>query len=412
MTDRAAIDCGAAAEAARTARSADAQAAGRTSDRAGRSGALAVRVVADLEALRSLEAQHHALFASALAPHIGSAFPYVVADAATGASHDPWRLVTVFRDGVLVGCLYGRRVERTVLRMRMTVFQLGPQFVADPLVDPVDGETIAYRLVDALLDDQGDCAMFVFPRLSSTGYQALEQAANRLRLRREWRWAQYAYRFDTTLTTEAFVAGQDPKARREIERRERRLETDHGYRFLREEGLGADADMDRFEAFMALEDSGWKGRNESSIRRRPGYEPYFRELVTSATRGGLLNWYSLRSADRPIAMNLCLRSRDTLWTAKIGYDERFASYGIGKLLEQRVMMDCLANPAIRQLDNLSAAPWVQIWNPLQSPFRSITLYGRSPRARLVQRALQANGLARRVLGRAAALPGPGDRPFL
>jgi hypothetical protein len=386
--------------------------AGRTAEFRSPAVALTVRVTSDIEELRSLERQHNALFASCAVPHIGTAFPYIVADAATGSASDPWRLYTVYRNGELAGCLYGRRREGTTMRIRTPVFQLGPHYVADPLLQPVQQELILRRLIEALQEDQRDCAMFVFPRLSTSSFELLEHCAGESGLPWQWRWARYAYRFDTNLAPDEFLAGLDGEQRRELTRRERRLAQDHGCEYVREQGLGAEADMDRFETFMALEDSGWKGQNESSIRRRPGYEPYFRELVASASRGGLLIWYTLRSADRPIAMYLALRSHDTVWLPKIGYDENFASYGPGKMLTHHVMTDCLADPAIRHIDNISAAAWVELWKPVQSPFKSLTLFGRSSRSRLLHGGLAARDFARRLIGRQDNAPGPGDHPFL
>jgi CelD/BcsL family acetyltransferase involved in cellulose biosynthesis len=371
-----------------------------------------VRVVADLKELRSLETAHQALFASAAAPHVGTAFPYVIADAATGSQERPWKLFAAYRDGELAGCLYGRRLECTVMRMRIPVFELGAKFVADPLLGPVEQGGTLRRLIEALQQSQRDCAMFVFPRLSAASFEQLARTASELGLPWQWQGASYAYAFDMTIELDEFLARIDGKQRRELNRRGRRLARDHGGEFLREEGLGVEDDIARFEAFMALEDSGWKGLNGSSIRRRPGYEPYFRELVWSASRGRLLLWYTLRADDRPIAMYMALRTHDTLWLPKVGYDERFAEHAPGLLLKHSVLLECVANAAITRVDNISAAPWLRLWNPAQIPFRSMTLFSRNPRSTLAYRALAAKRLARRLMRRPEVDPGPGDRPYL
>jgi hypothetical protein len=170
--------------------------------------------------------------------------------------------------------------------------------------------------------------------------------------------------------------------------------------------------MARFEEFTALEDSGWKGEQGTSIRRRPGYAANFRELVASASRAGMLRWYTLRADRARIAMYLTLRAHDTLWTPKIGYDERYAEHAPGFVLNHHLLMESIADPGIQRVDNISGAPWVQLWKPMLIPFRSLTLFGRSPLSRILHRAAAGRALARRIAGRADSGPGRGDQPYL
>jgi CelD/BcsL family acetyltransferase involved in cellulose biosynthesis len=168
----------------------------------------------------------------------------------------------------------------------------------------------------------------------------------------------------------------------------------------------------RFETFMAIEDSGWKGANGTSIRRRTGYDPFFRELVRSASRGKQLAWYTLRADDRPIAMYLAMRTHDTLWLPKIAYDESFAAHAPGMVLKHNVLLESLGHPGIRRVDNISATPWVRLWKPSSVSFRSLMLFSRSARSVLVHRSLTAKRVARCLVGRPQAGPGPEDRPYL
>lgn len=371
-----------------------------------------VSVIADVDDLRSLETAHQALFDSAATPHVGTAFPYVIADAATRSPEQPWQLFTAYRNGELTGCLYGRRMERTVIRMPMPVFELGTKLVADPLLGPEDQARTLRGLIEALQENQRDCAMFVFPRLSAASFEQLAFAASELRLPWHWQWARYAYAVDTTTALDEFLARLEGKQRRELSRRRKRLAREHAGELLHERGLDLEDDMTRFEAFMGIEDSGWKGAGGTSIRRRSGYEPYFRELVRSASRGKQLAWYTLRADDRPIAMYLALRTHDTLWLPKIGYDERFAEHAPGMVLKHHVLLESIADPAIRRVDNISATPWVRLWKPVLVPFRSVTLFSHSPRSMLVYRAQAAKRLARRLVGRPDVGPGPGERPYI
>jgi hypothetical protein len=373
---------------------------------------LTVQVISDVGALRAIEQQHNALFAAASAPHIGTSFPYLIADVVADAAGEPWRVYAAFRDGTLAGCLFGQRMFRRIARRQLPIFQIGGRLIADALLSVADREAVLRQLVEALQTDQSDCVMFVFRRLTPPAYEILRHCAEQMRLPLRWQWAGYGYRVDTTSSWEDLLARMDGNKRREIHRRGRRLAREHTCEYLHEEGLGADADMERLESFMALEDSGWKGENETSIRRRTGYEPYFRELVRSASRAGLLSWHALRVDGRAVAMYLALRSHATLWLPKIGYDEAFAVYSPGFLLKHYVLGRCAADPTIREVNSISGAQWAETWKPERIQYRTATLFGRGLRSTLARGVLGARDLVRRARGKPDPAAEQYDRPLL
>ena len=227
--------------------------------------------------------------------------------------------------------------ERTVIRLRMPVFELGPKFVADPLLGPVEqGETLR-RLIEALQEAQRDCVMFVFPRLSAASFEQLASAARSLGLPWRWQWSSYAYAFDTTIRLDDFLARLDGKQRRELGRRSRRLAKDHACEFVAEEGLDVEDDMQRFETFITLEDSGGRERTGPRSHVARATSPTFVSWYGAHHCGRQLAWYTLRADNRPIAMYLALRTHDTLWLPKIGYDERFAAHAPGMVLSHHVL---------------------------------------------------------------------------
>lgn len=376
------------------------------------SSPIAVRALGDVADVRALERAHHGLFAASERPHVGTAYPYLIADAASSPPERSWQVFTASQDGELVGCLYGRLAERRIKRMRVPVFELGSRFVADPLVRPVDRTDTTRCLLESLMETRSDCAIFFFPRLSEPAFELLTRAAIDLDLPWRWRWSTYAYAFDTTIEVDKFLARLDGDRRRDLDRRRRRLARVHGGAFVRENQLGPAADMHRFEAFAALEDSGWKGRSGTSILRRPGYGPFFRELVQSASRAGMLEWYTLQANGRPIAMYLTLRTTGTRWLPKIGYDENYAAHAPGLLLKHHVLLDSIADPTVGRVENISGTPWVQAWKPERVDFRSLTLFRPGASGRILRCGITLKDLARRLGGRRVVLPGPGDRPFL
>jgi hypothetical protein len=372
---------------------------------------ITVRTLSALDEIRDLEPAHRQLFAAADAPHVGATFPCLIAEAATAPPDPPWQVFTAWRQQELAGCLQGRRVDRLFKGVRVPTFQTGTRLVADPLVAS-SGDITLQRLLDELIAVRGDCATYVFPRLSERAYLQVTRAAAALGLPWQWRWSTYAYAFDTTVGLDEFLDGMDGDRRRELRRRGRRLAREHESEYLREQQLGPDGDAVRLDSFASLEDSGWKGREASSILRKPGYRQYFGELVRSASRAGMLAWHTLRADGRAIAIYMTLRTGKTLWLPKIAYDERCAMHAPGMLLTHQLLTDAIADPEIDEVDNISAAPWVRTWAPAPIPFRSVTIFGPNPRGQLLYRAQAARGALRRLARRLPVTRGPVDRPFI
>lgn len=344
---------------------------------------LNICIISDLAGLRAIEGACDALFRSCAQPYIKSSFPYVIADATGLAAPGEWRCIAAFRGEVLAGCLYGRRVSRTVMGLALPVFELQTEL----LLEEPGGEYVLAALLAALQDDQSDCLYVAFKHLSPPAFEVLERCLRSMNRRFSWHWAGYVYHVDTSGTEAAFLGGLDGKKRREIDRRERRLGARHALEYVCDEGSDPVLDAQRLEEFIALEDSGWKGSRYSSIMRRAGMRQFYRELVMSASRAGQTVWHSLRIDGRPVAMYLCLRSHGTLWLPKVAYDEAFARDCPGILLTHRILKWCHARDDINEVNCTSGAAWMQSWNPQKRHLRNLNLYGATLKSQLAWQAL-------------------------
>lgn len=93
------------------------------------------------------------------------------------------------------------------------------------------------------------------------------------------------------------------------------------------------------EEFLALEASGWKGqgaRRGRAILRHRALSEFFRDALTALSARGLADIAVLRSAGRPVAMQVTLTSGQTAFTWKTAYDEAFKTCGPGLLLLEEV----------------------------------------------------------------------------
>jgi CelD/BcsL family acetyltransferase involved in cellulose biosynthesis len=376
-----------------------------------RNNGITVRALDALPELRATEGAQLQLLAACDRPHIGTSFPFILGAATAAESSRSWQALLASRDADLSGCLFGRSASQGVAGLRVATFELGTRLGADPLVSPDGGTAVLRDLLEALVDVRRDDAMFVFPRLSERAFERVAGAAAELGLASQWRWSGFGYGFDATVGLDAFLGQMHAHRRRELERRRRRLVRDHAGQFVREEGLARDENLQRLERFLALEDSGWKGRGGTSILRRPGQQQFYRELVDCAWRAGMLTWYTLVCDGVPIAMSLTLRNGPVRWLPKSAYDERYASHSPGMLLTHHLLVEAVQDPDIHWVDNISGTPWVKPWNPVQVPVRSLTLFGRHATARLLRRLKVLKALARGIADPKTRSQGPFDRPL-
>lgn len=119
--------------------------------------------------------------------------------------------------------------------------------------------------------------------------------------------------------------------RRKMKRLERQL-AETGPNEYR--ALTADGDLEAWvSAFLALEAAGWKGHEGTALTANPADERFFRAVVTGAFQRGRLLMHALHHAGRPIAMNCYLRSGPGGYFFKPTFDETFARFSPGRLLE-------------------------------------------------------------------------------
>lgn len=96
--------------------------------------------------------------------------------------------------------------------------------------------------------------------------------------------------------------------------------------------LRGDAARDRFDGFLALEASGWKGKAGTAIAARSADAAYFRKLVAGFAATGSLQLDSLLLDGQPIAMGLLIESAGTRHFLKIAYDEAQSRLSPGRTL--------------------------------------------------------------------------------
>ena len=130
---------------------------------------------------------------------------------------------------------------------------------------------------------------------------------------------------------EDYLKTLSSKMLRELKRRRKRLEELGPVAFER---LAPDAsEAPWIDEFIALEASGWKGRRGVAAASEPEVEVFTRQLMREAHRQGRLDMRRLRLGERTISMLAHIESGRTAMSFKIAYDEEYARYAPGVLLQ-------------------------------------------------------------------------------
>jgi CelD/BcsL family acetyltransferase involved in cellulose biosynthesis len=104
-------------------------------------------------------------------------------------------------------------------------------------------------------------------------------------------------------------------------------------------------------SFLELESSGWKGQDGSSLASRTETCGFFREAALEAHRHGQLMMLGLFHRHRPIALKCNLVSGRGSVAFKIAFDEEYARYSPGMLLEIENLRRLHDMPEIAWMDS-------------------------------------------------------------
>ena len=205
------------------------------------------------------------------------------------------------------------------------------------LATPLVRAELAGDVLDALfawLRTETDAALFEWRTLGADGpfRHALIDALNRRGYEafRE-RGHTRAY-VRPAATAEAYLAQAiGGKKRKELRRQERRLAEAGAVRF---DELPPDGDLDAWlDELVALEQHGWKGQGGTALGDDPAALAGFRALARGAFTRGRWMTLALRLDGRAIAMKCNVRAGDGAIAFKIAYDEAYARFSPGVLLE-------------------------------------------------------------------------------
>ena len=168
---------------------------------------------------------------------------------------------------------------------------------------------------------------------------------------------------DTTGTYESFLSGLSKNFRRSLKRANQYLNELPGLQFTFAQ-TGPELD-ERFEAFMDVESSGWKGTLGigTAIKLHPSLRCFYQTLTRSLSASGSVSINTLTTDGKCIAAQFCLLLDHTAYILKIGYDESYKRYAPGNLLLDIFVKRSMEGRAIKSINLITDAEWHEDWRP-------------------------------------------------
>lgn len=154
-------------------------------------------------------------------------------------------------------------------------------------------------------------------------------------------------------TTEAYLERSlRRKKRKELRRLKARLSDEGEFRF---EALADGAALDGWtEDFLGLEAGGWKGRARTALASASAGRAFFEQAAAGARDAGILQFFRLTLSGKPIAMIVNFVERGEAYSFKIAYDEAYARYSPGVMIEIEMMRALEKEPGFAFIDSCAA----------------------------------------------------------
>jgi CelD/BcsL family acetyltransferase involved in cellulose biosynthesis len=143
-----------------------------------------------------------------------------------------------------------------------------------------------------------------------------------------------------------------PKRRRENARLGRRLGEALGEEV---QALDRGADPAAVEAFLELEQAGWKGAEGTALASDPSHAELFRRLCDGFRAAGRLQMLCLQAGGRPAAIKCDLFAGDAVYCFKTCFDESLAEFSPGVQLERALVDHEKDNERVSLIDTCAEA---------------------------------------------------------
>lgn len=247
-----------------------------------------------------------------------------------------------------------RRYKGLPIRHYATWSQKYP--LGTPLVRADVARECLGAFLDWLADNPDGCSMMEFGSVAGDGafHQAMVDSLNqRARLSFVSDCFTRAL-FRPRLDAESYLSQALRGVRRkELRRKQRRLSETGPLEYV---ALGPDGDIEGWtREFLEVEGSGWKGQERTALAAGEATRNFFVTVAREAFNRRRLMMLALHVDGRAIAVKFNVLAREGAFSLKIGYDERYARFSPGLLLEVENIRRLHTLPGVAWMDSCAVA---------------------------------------------------------
>jgi hypothetical protein len=142
--------------------------------------------------------------------------------------------------------------------------------------------------------------------------------------------------------------------------------------------IGEPASPETFwRKYLALDASGWKGRNGTAISDNPSALAFYTTLISNLAAQGRWEWQIIRAGERVIAAGMGVRCGSSLILPKYAFDEDCAFCSPGNLLTEEVFKDAFSRVEIDEINHMSLSDSDRFWRMSQDEYVDVHLVSRS-----------------------------------
>jgi hypothetical protein len=172
------------------------------------------------------------------------------------------------------------------------------------------------------------------------------------------------------------------RLRSDLRRFHRKLEGRGVVTFQIQQEAGASEEF--LNEFLALEASGWKGRNGTSISNDIRSVAFYTTLMRNFLADGRWEWQILRVDGRPVAAGMGVQCGEALMLPKFAFDESFADCRPGSLLTKEIIESAFSRSGISEVNPMSRLDWDCHWRMSRDEYIDLHLVRRSTLPMLFQ----------------------------
>jgi CelD/BcsL family acetyltransferase involved in cellulose biosynthesis len=181
---------------------------------------------------------------------------------------------------------------------------------------------------------------------------------------------------------ESWINRYSKKFQRNLRRKLNNLQKKGNVRF---EVVSEKAGMDKaFDAFLQVEDSGWKGSKGTSIVKQSDKLDCYRRLLDGFGETGQVVIHLLWLDDKCIGAQFGFHVLETLYLQKIGYDESYSSESPGFLMVDNLVKEACHHDNVKRISFVTSRSWMDVWKPWEEPVLNAYHYNGSIKGRALK----------------------------